>query len=97
MCEIGSSSTGARYGQDSRPQRHLPELPPRVGPGFPWPAHQLVPHLRPVSPFHPEEVVSVRESLRQLPVGLQFALACLLVVDGLLWVVTLTVYLMGGQ
>ena len=39
----------------------------------------------------------IRESLRQLPVGLQFALACLLVVDGLLWVVTLTVYLMGGQ
>ena len=39
----------------------------------------------------------IRESLRQLPVWQQFALALLLVVDGLLWVVTLTVYLMGGQ
>lgn len=36
----------------------------------------------------------IRESLRQLPVGLQFALACLLVVDGLLWVVAMTLYLM---
>ncbi len=36
----------------------------------------------------------IRESLRQLPVGMQFALALLLVVDGLLWVTAMTLYLM---
>ena len=41
--------------------------------------------------------MTVRESLRQLPVWMQFCLAFLLIGDGLLWVVTLTVYLMGGQ
>lgn len=37
----------------------------------------------------------IRDSLRQLPVGLQFALAVLMVVDGLLWVTVMTLYLMG--